>query len=323
MMQQWQQLTDQQKKLAVVLTVVIVLAFVIIVWQLMPKRQTQQAQQMPLEEPGLETMVPQALQPGSEAAPGVSQPGMPLGVPSGPSGMASGATAVSPTEGEAPAPIPPGKLETPPRPGRSDPFADLPTSGKVLPFTPIVLPPTPEPVIIAKTTAGSVGTETFSTQEIASNIPTLQAQSVNLRSYFSPPQPSVTQRELIGWRLAGTITTEGSVGAIIQTPDARTRSVRLGDRITYGGLDLTVKQVEEQRVVLRDQRGDEYVLTRRPSVRVQTLQPYGGMFLPGGFGPSAFGPGGFGPGGFVPGGFGPGGFAPGGFGLGGFGPGSY
>jgi hypothetical protein len=311
MMQQWQQMPEQQKKIAIVLVVVIVLALVLIVWQLMPRRPattTQEVAQQPSAVspmPGAPMHGASGTAPGFEAAPGMETPPAMMGqagAPAAPMGAPTGAP-----EAGAPTPPPPGKLENPPRPGRPDPFADLPSSGGVSPFTPIFLPPTPEPVVLARAQAGSIGTETFSTQNVETNIPTLQAQSVNLRSYFAPPQPIRTVRELPGWRLAGTILTEGSIGAIVQTPDGRTRAVRLGDPISYGGINYTVTQVDEQKIMLRDSRGEEYTLTRRPAT-APPVYPYGGAggFMPGGFGP-------FGPGGFAPGGFGPGGFGPGGY----------
>ena len=320
MMQQWQQMPEQQKKLAIVLIVVIVLALVLIVWQLIPRRPattTQEVAQQPSMGAPTHGAGGQALGMFEEqmTAPGMEMPPGMMGQAGAPAAPMGGPTMGAPTgapEAGAPAPPPLGKLETPPRPGRPDPFADLPPSGKVAPFTPIVLPPTPEPVVLAKAQAGSIGTETFSLQNVETNIPTLQAQSVNLRSYFAPPQPIRTVRELTGWRLAGTILTEGSIGAIVQTPDGRTRSVRLGDRISYGGVDYTVTQVDDQKIMLRDSRGEEYTLTRRPAASLP-MPPSGGVggFMPGGFAP--FGPGGFAPGGFAPGGFGPGGFGPGGY----------
>jgi len=312
MKQQWQQMTEQQKRLAIVLIVVIVLALVLIVWQLMPRQPsttttegTQQIGSMPgspMHGPAGPATGMMGAPPGPETPPGM------MGQPGGPAtaGTGMGPTVAGPTPGApeagAPTPPPPGKLETPPRPGRSDPFADLPAKKRVEPFTPIVLPPTPEPVVVARTQPRSIGTETFSLSETASNIPTLQAPSVNLRSYFAPPQPITTgRRELSGWRLAGTILTEGSVGAIIQTPDGRSQAVRLGGRIAYGGSDYTVVQVDEQKVVLRDNKGEEYTLSRRP--RTAPTPPYGGAYMmPGGFG--QFGPGfgqfgpGWGPGGY-------------------------
>jgi len=302
---------EQQKKLAIVLIVVIVLALVLIVWQLIPRRPATTTQEV-AQQPSAVSPMPGApmhgaggTAPGFEAAPGMEAPPAMIGqagAPAAPMGAPTGAP-----EAGAPTPPPPGKLENPPRPGRPDPFADLPSSGGVSPFTPIFLPPTPEPVVLARAQAGSIGTETFSTQNVETNIPTLQAQSVNLRSYFAPPQPIRTVRELPGWRLAGTILTEGSIGAIVQTPDGRTRAVRLGDPISYGGINYTVTQVDEQKIMLRDSRGEEYTLTRRPAT-APPVYPYGGAggFMPGGFGP-------FGPGGFAPGGFGPGGFGPGGY----------
>jgi len=317
MMQQWQQMPEQQKKLAIVLIVVIVLALVLIVWQLIPRRPATTTQEV-AQQPSAVSPMPGApmhgaggTAPGFEAAPGMEAPPAMIGqagAPAAPMGEPMmGAPPTGAPETGAPAPPPPGKLENPPRPGRPDPFADLPPSGKVSPFTPIVLPPTPEPVVLARAQAGSIGTETFSLQNVETSIPTLQAQSVNLRSYFAPPQPIRTVRELPGWRLAGTILTEGSIGAIVQTPDGRTRSVRLGDKISYGGVDYTITQVDEQKIMLRDSRGEEYTLTRRPATPLP-MPPYGGAggFMPGGFGP-------FGPGGFAPGGFGPGGFGPGGY----------
>jgi len=315
MMQQWQQMPEQQKKLAIVLIAVIVLALVLIIWQLMPRRPattTQEVAQQPTMGAPVHGAGGQA--PGmfeeEMTAPGVGMPSGMIGQAGAPVAPMGGPTMGAPTgvpETVAPTPAPVGKLENPPRPGRPDPFADLPPSGKVSPFTPITLPPTPEPVVLAKAQAGSIGTETFSTQNVETSIPTLQSQSVNLRSYFSPPQPIRTVRELPGWRLAGTILTEGSIGAIVQTPDGRTRAVRLGDPISYGGINYTVTQVDEQKIMLRDSRGEEYTLTRRPAATPPVL-PYGGAggLMPGGFGP-------FGPGGFAPGGFGPGGFGPGGY----------
>jgi len=316
MMQQWQQMPEQQKKLAIVLIVVIVLALVLIVWQLMPRRPattTQEVAQQPTMGAPTHVAGGQAPEMFEEqmTAPGMGMPSGMTGQVGAPTVSMGGPTMGAPEAG-APAPPPPGKLENPPRPGRPDPFADLPSSGRVSQFTPITLPPTPEPVVLARAQAGSIGTETFSLQNIEANIPTLQARSINLRSYFAPPQPIRTVRELPGWRLAGTILTEGSIGAIVQTPDGRTRAVRLGDQISYGGINYTVTQVDEQKIMLRDSRGEEYTLTRRPATTPPVL-PYGGAggLMPGGFGP--FGPGGFGPGGFAPGGFGPGGFGPGGY----------
>jgi len=306
---------EQQKKLAIVLVVVIVLALVLIVWQLMPRRPattTQEVAQQPTvgaPTHGAGGQVPGAFE-EQMTAPGMGMPPGMMGQAGAPAAPMGGPIMGAPTgapETGAPTPAPAGKLENPPRPGRTDPFADLPSSGGISPFTPIVLPPTPEPVVLARAQAGSIGTETFSTQNVETNIPTLQAQSVNLRSYFAPTQPIRTVRELPGWRLAGTILTEGSIGAIVQTPDGRTRAVRLGDPISYGGINYTVTQVDEQKIMLRDSRGEEYTLTRRPATTPPVL-PYGGAggFMPGGFGP-------FGPGGFAPGGFGPGGFGPGGY----------
>lgn len=311
-------MTDQQKKLAIVLIVVIILAVILIAWQLMPRQPSTTTTTEVAQQP-VSPMPSSPMQGPAGSATGM--PGAPLGFETPPmAGTGLGPTIAGPTPGApsapevgVPAPTPPGKLETPPRPGRSDPFADLP-SRRVEPFTPIVLPPTPEPVVIARTQAGSIGTETFSLSEVATGIPTLQAQTVNLRSYFAPSQPmTMGRRELSGWRLAGTILTEGSIGAIIQTPDGRSQAVRLGSRITYGGSDYTVTQVDEQKVVLKDSRGEEYTLSRRP--RTTTVPPYGGAYvMPGGFG--QFGPSGWGPGGF--GQFGPGGWGPSGWGPGGY-----
>ncbi len=313
MKQQWQQMTEQQKKLAIVLIVVIVLAFILIAWQLMPRRPSTTTTTEVAQQP-LSPMLGSPMH--GAGGPATGMPGGPPGFETSPEMMEQagappmaglGPTVAGPTPGApggpeagAPTPTPPGKLETPPRPGRPDPFGDLPAK-KVEPFTPIVLPPTPEPVVIARTQASSIGTEPFSLSEVATNIPTLQARSVDLRSYFAPPQPIRTgPRELPGWRLAGTILTEGSVGAIIQTPDGRSQAVRLGARITYGGSDYTVTQVDEQKVVLKDSRGEEYTLTRRP--RTTIVPPYGGAYImPGGFG--QFGPGGWGPSGWGPGGY--------------------
>ncbi|MCX7966964.1 MAG: hypothetical protein N3B10_00585 [Armatimonadetes bacterium] len=298
MKQQWQQMTEQQKKLAIVLIVVIVLAAVLIAWQLLPRgtsttTTTEVAQQPVSPMPG--AGVPATGMPGTgTGAPGfetapelASQVGAPA--TAGPMPSAPGAPGEA-----APTTTPPGKLENPPYQGRSDPFSDLPAK-KVEPFTPIVLPPTPEPVVIARTQPSSIGTEPFSLSESVTSIPTLQAQSVDLRSYFAPPQPITTGRkELSGWRLAGTILTEGSVGAIIQTPDGRSQAVRLGGRITYGGTDYTVTQVDGEKVILRDSKGEEYTLSRRPATA--PTPPGGAYMMPSGFG--QFVPGGWGPGGY-------------------------
>ncbi|MCS7192176.1 MAG: hypothetical protein NZ937_04235 [Armatimonadetes bacterium] len=307
MTQQWQQMTGQQKKLAIVLIVIIVLAIAAIVWQIIPKGRTTPQQEttqqlsvpltggMPTGEEGTQEVGGTPMLPspsGGMPSGGMPPTGMPpTGMP--PMGMPQAApTPTAPTgmpEMGAPTQIPPGKLEKPPQPGRPDPFEDLPPPPKAYPFMPITLPSTPEPVIIPKG-SGSIGTETFSTQEIATNLPTPQVGSVNLRSYFEPPQPIALRRELPGWRLVGTIITEGSVGAVIQTPDGGTKPVRLGDRITFGSLSFTISQVEEQRAVLKDEMGDEYVLTRQPAAPVRTPMPTqpgpaGGFSPPGGFGP--------------------------------------
>jgi len=308
-------MTEQQKTLAIVLVVVIVLAVILIAWQLIPRRPstttTTEVTQQPSPMPGSPmgghggpaAGMPGAGPPGFETSPEMmGQAGAPAMV-GGVGPTVAGPTPGAPgaPEAGAPTPTPPGKLETPPRPGRPDPFADL-ASRRVEPFTPIVLPPTPEPVVIARAPAGSIGTETFSLSEVATNIPTLQAQNVDLRSYFAPPQPIATgRRELPGWRLSGTILTEGSVGAIVQTPDGRSHAVRLGSRITYGGSDYTIVQVDEQKVILKDSKGDEYSLSRQP--RTAPMPPYGGAYMMPGGGFGQFGPGGFGPGGFGPGGY--------------------
>lgn len=310
MKQQWQQMPEQQKKLAIVLIVVIVLALILIAWQLIPRRPSTTPTQQEVASQPMHGVGGPATEMGMQAhgamgATGMGAPPEAMGQVTAPIAPGGGLTAGAPTPGApeagAPTPTPPGKLETPPRPGRPDPFADLPPSGKATPFTPIVLPPPPEPVTIVRAKAGSIGTEPFSLQNPETNIPPLQARSVDLRSYFAPPQPIRTVRELSGWRLAGTILTEGSIGAIIQTPDGRTRSVRLGDRISFGGMEYTVTQVDEQKISLKDSRGEEYTLSRKPS-------PPGWGGGPGGWGPRGFGPGGFAPGGFGPGGFGPGGY---------------
>ncbi|MFN3421803.1 MAG: hypothetical protein ACK40X_08785 [Armatimonadota bacterium] len=330
MKQQWQQMTTQQKQIAIVLAVVIVLAVILIAWQLIPKQRpstTTEVAQQPISptigSPTHGATTPAKGMPGSvpEEDP---EKGMMMGQAGAPVTMGVGPTPAGPMMGApsapevgAPTPPPPGKLESPPRPGRSDPFADLP-SRKVEPFTPIVLPPTPEPVVIARAQRGSIGTETFGLSGIETNIPPLQAQRVDLRSYFAPPQPITTgPRELPGWRLAGTILTEGSVGAIIQTPDGRSQAVRLGSRITFGSSDYTVTQVDDQKVVLKDSKGEEYTLSRRPAGVTRPAMP-SGYIMPGGYyGPGGFGQ--FGPGGF--GQFGPGGFGQ--FGPSGWGPGGY
>jgi len=333
MMQQWQQMPEQQKKLAIVLIVVIVLAFALIIWQLMPRRPattTQEIAQQPsagLPMPEAPMYAPGGAMPGFEGAPGMEMPPEMMGqagVPAAPMvGPMTGAPTGAP-ETAAPTVPPSGKLESPPRPGRHDPFADLPPSVKVSPFTPIVLPPTPEPVVLARAQAGSIGIETFSLQNIETNIPTPQPQIVNIRSYFERPQqqpqpdrteellkqiemlrsrfqqpqlsqaerasrlpllqPIRTKRELPNWRLVGVILTESSIGVIVQTPDGRTRTARIGDSISYGGVDYTVTQVEEQRVILRDTTGGEYTLTRQPET-APPIPPLGGI---GGFGPGGY-----------------------------------
>lgn len=311
MIQQWQQLPEQQKKLAIVLIVVIVLAVILIAWQLMPKRPSTTPQELSQQESAMGAPIHGApgqapgMHAGQTTAPGTEIPAGMVGQASAPTAPMGGPTMAAPTgtpETGAPTEIPSEKLEKPPRPGRPDPFADLPSPGKVAPFTPIVLPPTPEPVTLTRPRGGSIGTETFSLQDVDTSVPPLQAQRVDLRSYFAPPQPIKTVRELPGWRLAGTILTEGSVGAIVQTPDGRVRTVRIGDRISYGGVDYTVTQVDEQKITLRDSRDEEYTLSRRPSIS-QPVSPYGGGFVPGGFGPGGYAPGGFWPGGFGPGGY--------------------
>ncbi|MGQ9463975.1 MAG: hypothetical protein ACUVRR_13155 [Candidatus Fervidibacter sp.] len=330
MKQQWQQMP--QKKLAIVLLVVIVLALILIAWQLIPKgpSTTPTHQEVALQPAPTHMQGPmhgvggpatEMAAHGAMGAAGMGAPPEAMGQVTAPMTPGGGLTAGVPTlgapEAGAPTPTPPGKLENPPRPGRPDPFADLPPPGKATPFTPIVLPPSPEPVTIVRAKAGSIGTEPFSLQNPETNIPPIQAHTVDLRSYFAPPQPIRTVRELSGWRLSGTILTEGSIGAIIQTPDGRTRAVRLGDRVSFGGMEYTITQVDEQKVSLKDSRGEEYTLSRRPSPIQPMVYITPGGFAPGfgtwGGAPSGWGPGGFGPGGFAPGGFGPGGFGPGGY----------
>ncbi len=298
MKQQWQQMTDQQKKLTIVLVIVIVLAIVLIAWQLLPKPRPQATQETgtlagpagPVSPMG---PAPGATSPGAPGfetagappAPGAPTPGAPTpGGPSPEAGLGApmpapgapplGETVAGAPPTGAPAAPPAGKLETPPRPGRSDPFGDLPPARAIAPLT-VELPPTPPPVIVTR--SGAIGTESFSTQDLAS-LPSLQGRTVDLRTYFSSPQKQepAEQGELTGWRLTGTILSESSVSAIIQMPDGRTRVVRPGDRVAFGGSEYTVARVEEQQVVLQTGEGREHIVPRRPTVTF-TPSPRGAM----------------------------------------------
>ncbi len=307
MKQQWQQMTDQQKKLAIVLVVVIVLAIVLIAWQLLPKSGPQAPQETgaltgpagPVSPMGPAPGATSPGAPGFETAGAPPAPGAPIpGEPSPEAGLGAPMPAPgAPTLGEtvagapptgAPAAPPTGKLETPPRPGRSDPFADLPPAKALSPFT-VELPPTPSPVIVAR--SGSIGTESFSTQDLAS-LPSLQGRTVDLRTYFTSPQQRepAEQQELTGWRLTGTILSESSIGAIVQLPDGRTRTVRPGDRITFGDREYTVVRVEEKQVVLQTAEGREHIVPRRPVVTFTT--PPRGVMGPA-YGPPGYGTGGY------------------------------
>ena len=283
--QQWEQMTEQQKKLAVVLVVVIVLVLALIIWQLFPRspshttpQQTATAPSGPSPTGGSQTGTP-----GGATGTGVGAPTPPAGLPGAAPAVTMGPPSAAPAP-EVPAPPPPGKLEKPPRPGRPDPFADLRLTRPLPPIT-ISLPPSPPPAVIVR--AGSLGTESFSLQDLASGIPPLQAQQVDVRSYFA-----LTRRaeegggELPGWRLVGTVLSENSVGAIIQMPDGRTRTVRPGDRVALGGEEYTVSRVEEQRVVLKDSEGRTHLVSRR--IGIAPAPSSGGTMPYGPSGPSGY-----------------------------------
>ncbi len=280
MKQQWQQMTDQQKKLAVVLIVVIVLAVILIAWQLMPRPRPQVSQEAGVEISGPTPAGAPGFEQGAPPPPGGAIPGEPMGeaglVSTPPTTSPAGALGEAPTVGAPP--VPQGKLSTPPKPGRSDPFADL---GNLKPLSPVTidLPPAPPPVLIAR--SGAIGTETFALQEPAPSLPSLQGQSVDIRTYFTTPQQRepVDQQELSGWRLSGTMLSESSISAIVQLPDGRTRTVRPGDRISFGGRDFLVTRVEEQRVSLQDEEGKVFFVPRRATVTITQPGP-GGMGAP-------------------------------------------
>lgn len=309
MMQQWQQMSNRDKAIAIGAVTVIVLVLGVFIWLLTigrpsaPPVETEKAQVG--GAPGAPTMPTGPLQIGTGPQPSPTAPGAPM-VPGAPMAPQFGAlpTGQPPTPG-APAPAPtapqPGKKTKPPLPGRSDPFAALEPS-VMPPTTVVMLPPVPAPRPV--TVTGAVSYESLSAESL-SELPGQQGLSVKSRSYFVQ-RPSVLEmqekvmpqtvthvsQEDPNWRLTGIMVSSDRVSAVLQLPNGSSKVVRSGDSVEANGSIYTVSRIEKNRAILKGPDGSERIVTRRPTQQVPTAQLSGVM--PGvPYGPGApFGPGG-------------------------------
>ncbi|GBC99760.1 hypothetical protein HRbin17_02291 [bacterium HR17] len=278
MMQQWQQMSNQQKALTIGLIAVIVLALAFVIWWLVSSNRPPTPATAPTPS-------------GVATAPQMGAPS-PSGVPAGtpPEFVAPelagipGAVPTQPTTPTPPAPTgpQPGKLTRPPEPGRGDPFAALPAPQPSRTVLPVVVPAVP-PASAGTTYAQEPA---LTREEPLSRLPMLSLQqvpTVNFGSYLAPTvaaRPSPTA-DASGWRMAGFMMSGQRVSAIVELPTGRTRVVQPGSTVEVNGVTYTVTKVEPDRVTLRSGAGEEIVVPRRSTPPA----PVGGSPVP--YGPSA------------------------------------
>jgi hypothetical protein len=290
MIQQWQQMTSQQKAMAIGLLAVIVVALLFIIWYLVGSQQAPPAP--PPNAPsvsGTPTSPTPAGSPPTAPMPSAPMgshspmpaPAAPLGTPpelAGTPAAPQGAIPPTPTPGGVGAPTgvaapAPEKATKPPQPGRPDPFAALPSKpvGDFPPFIPpfVPSPQTQEPVV----------EPVKAREQPTERLPQLPMSSVpprDLASYLasSPPPQTVTAS---GWRMAGLLMSEQKVSALLQFPDGRTRSVQPGSTVEYAGTTYTVTLIEPERLILRSDKGEELIVPRRPAPAPPTAggSPFG------------------------------------------------
>ncbi len=276
-MQQWQQLTSQQKAIAGVLGGIIAVSLILLVYFLFAARPgpsptpgagTGQAGQQAIAEPvggGPGQAAPSGPTPAMPGVGGLTLGGATPSVSTGPGvtlGMPTlGATAPgAPRAGAAGPGLPEAK---PPVPGRADPFA--PIEQPAAPPSPVViassgpLPPMPPPQIRSEPTETQLSVQ-------LGGLPQLTPP---------PPRPSVFRiaagprsLEDPSLRLQGTMLSSDRVGAIIQMPDGRSQVVRPGTQVSLYGQSFTVSQITPDRVVLKGPAGEERIVVRRPTQAV-------------------------------------------------------
>ena len=294
MMQQWQQMTQQQKAMAIGLVAVIVIVLLLILWLILGGQQA----------PPPTATTPTAGTPTSPSPSGVT-PGMLGGTPSLPTapsgagtppelaglppsgGLPGGEVPSQPSQPPTPSAAPqPGKLTRPPKPGRTDPFAALPEKPVKLALSPF-LPPSVPPPQAEEPIVEPIQAREQPIERIP-RLPISQAPSIDLTRYLASRPPSSGAAEGSGWRMVGFLMSEQRVSAILQAPDGKNYSVKPGSTVSHGGTTYTVVKIEPDRLLLRDEKGEEFTVTRRP---VQTL-PGGMMPPPYGGGASPYGGGG-------------------------------
>lgn len=282
MMQQWQQMTSQQKAMAIGLIVLIVLALAFILWFLFGGRQPQSPTTIPTAGTPTGT-APSGTAPGTPstvtvpgATPGTaSAPGVPPELAGMPSGAMPGAP--MPTQSIQPPTPPstpqPGKTRVPPKPGRGDPFAALPSQSQPERLAPFIPPRFTPPFAEEPVTEPLIARET--PPERIASLPISSVPSSDFASYFSTRPQTAPTADASGWRMAGFMMTEQRITALLQLPDGKTRSVQPGSTVAFGTTTYTVTRIEPDRVTLRSEQGDELVVTRRPAQPVPTTPSFG------------------------------------------------
>lgn len=288
-MDQWQKLTPQQRAIAVGAVAVIVFCLAAALW-------------ITLRRPAPRPDVPTVGQTTTSGMTGLEAPtGSPggmvgEGMPTTPGGLPAGAPPTmmgqsgapmvgatgalgQPTTGIETAPTPPvmtGKLEKPPSPGRDDPFAPIEF------FNP---PPFPSPSVPPFPVSEGREREALSDfrwEQQISSLPQLQAPpSVSFSGYRTQPTERRQGREVEDptLRVAGIMISD-RINALLELPDGRTVVASPGRTVGIGGVFYTVVRIESDKVVLRNDAGEERIAVRRPG-RVRVAPPTGGVSQPG------------------------------------------
>ncbi|MCS7223948.1 MAG: hypothetical protein NZ959_05265 [Armatimonadetes bacterium] len=298
-MQQWQQLSSQQKAIAGILVGVIVISLTAMIYLFVSRtRRPTPTAALGVGQPGQQAQAePIGGGPGQPAVgqqPTLGQqpttPGMPtLGAGTGPT-LTLGAPAPTPTLGVPTAPGAPGATiqpevpaVKPPEPGRDDPFEPI-EQGPSPVEPPVVaeggpLPPMPPPAVASQPTETQ-----FSV--LMGGLPQPTPPPARLSAFRVATGPRRMEDPLL--RLAGTMLTADRIAAIVQLPDGRHRVVRPGSQITVNDQVFTVTQITTDRVVLTGPSGEERIATRRPVQQVPGAVGVGPGFAgPGFMGPSA------------------------------------
>lgn len=273
MIQQWEQMTSQQKAMAIGLIVIIVLALAFILWFLFGGRQPQSPPTIPTAGTPTGT-APAGTAPGS--IPGTAPaPGIPPELAEMPAAVVP--EAPTPTQPVQPPTLPsipqPGKTQVPPRPGRIDPFAALPPKPQPERLAPFIPPPSSTPLAEEPITEPIMARE--KPPERITSLPISSVPPSNFASYLSTRPQIAPAANASGWQMVGFMMTEQRIAALLQLPDGKTRSVQPGSTVAFGNTTYTVTRIEPDRVTLRSEQGDELIVTRRPVQTLPTTPSFG------------------------------------------------